>query len=801
MLINYFKIGIRNLVKNKLYSAINIMGLSVGLAACVLIALFVSNELSYDKHFKDSENIFRLTGVYNQGGDSKTYSVSTTFPLLPILAANFPEIEAPTRLDNFSSPIIRGDQQINQPNMLIVDSTFFKLFSFESVSGDLEKALDDPNTIVMSESAVKRHFGSEQALNQVVRIVDTDFRIGAIVKDLPDNTHFEAEVFIPMSKGIAWYGDWVHSLFNGTSHYSYFKIAPGTSIAELKARINDFLNTNYEEEIPHQYDIQALESIHLNSDLVGEIGVNGNKTTVLIFIATAIVILFLACINYINLSIAGSFQRGMEVGLKKVFGAKPRAQILQFQIESVIIALIACMLAVVWVEIALPQFNLLTGREFDFNVQEHLGLVLSLFMVALAIGIISGSFPAIFLLKMRIAQVLKTSPLSGGGSSKFKVRNALVVFQFFIAVVLIASTIIILNQIHFLRNADLGINTEQVLVLPIANGDMAGNYEVLKEELLRNPGVVSVSASNNHPASRVGNWRGYRPKGAEENISAPTVIVAHDFFETLNAEMLQGRSFQTEFSTDAMEAYVLNEAAVKFFQLGNDPVGKDLRGLAYTGSEWSWKNARVIGVVKDFHFASLHNSIRPVVFSLSSQATMGLNFLNVRIRPENTDVTISEVEKTWGQFAGNELFSFSFLDEDINAHYQAEDQFLKVFTSFSVLAILIGCLGLYGLTAFMMKKRTKEIGIRKVLGANVSGLVGVISKDFLKLILVANIMGWPLAYFLMDKWLQNFAYKITISWQVFVLTGGCAVLIAFLSIAHHSIKTARTNPVDSIRYE
>jgi len=797
MIKNYLKIAFRNLLKNKLYSSINVVGLSVGLAACVLIVLFVRHELSFDKHFNNSEDIYRITGAYNQGGNAKTYSATTTYPLLPLLEANFPEIKTSARIDNFAANIEIGDRIIYQDEMLLVDSTFFDLFNFKAISGELSNVLNEPNAIVLSETAAVTLFNKLDVINEVIRIQEIDFKVAALVKDLPESTHFQAQVFIPMSTGIQWYGDWVHILFNGTSHYTYLQLTAGMDSEAFAQRINTFLNENYEQETPADYSLQPIESIHLESDLVGELGVNGNKTTVLIFIATAIVILLLACINYINLSIATAFQRGTEVGLKKVFGAKPLAQVIQFQVESAIVALLACIVAVVLVEFSLPFFNQVTGGSFDFNLQEDILLSFTIFALALVIGFVSGSFPAVFLLKMKTTNALRASTLSNG-KSKFSLRNALVVFQFFIAVVLIASTLIILNQIKFLRNADLGINTEQVVVVPI--GIINDQYDLLRQELMRDANVINITASNNHPANRVGHWRGYNPENAEEQISAPTVIISHDFFETLGAEMAAGRAFDRSFETDYMEAYVINEAAAEFFGF-EEPIGASLRGSAYTGSQWSQKNAKVIGVVKDFHFASLHSEIRPTVFSLNSEATWGLNFMSIRIAPGDLQNTIAKIEDTWHQFAGALPFDFTFLDEDVNQHYQAEDRFLKVFTSFSFLSIIIGCLGLFGLTAFMMKQRTKEIGIRKVLGAEVFGLVNTLSKDFLKLVLVANVLGWPLAYYLMDRWLQNFAYSNGISWKVFFWTGLGAVVIAFISVAYHAIRTARMNPVNSIRYE
>ena len=799
MLRTYLKVALRNLWKNRLYTGINITGLSVGLAACVLILLFVRDELSYDKHFDDSERIYRLTTATNQGGDANTYLAITTYPLLPVLIANFPEMEDATRLDFWEVLVSRGDQHITQPNVMGADSLLFDLFSVEAVRGDHKMAIKEPNSIVLTESAAIRHFQDSDPMGQVLRINDVDFKVGAIVKDLPHNTHFEAEMFLPSSNAIQWYGNWVDDIFVGTSHYNYFRLAEGVDPAGLESRINAFLAENYESG-PHigEYFLQPLEDIHLESDLVGEAGANGNGATVLIFIATAIVIVLLACINYINLSIASSFQRSREVGLKKVFGARASSQVFQFQSESILVSLVSCTIAVVLMEVMMPYFNELTGKQLAFDVFQDVGLVAALLGLSLLIGLISGSFPAWFLLKIHTSDALRGNMLNSS-KGKFNLRNGLVVFQFFIAVILIACTFIILNQMNYLKGKDLGITKEQVVVIPM-QGDVATQYETFREELLRNPGVVNVTASNNHPAQRVGNWRGYRVNGTAERVTAPTVIVAHDYFKTLEATILEGRSFDRELATDYMESYIINEAAVKFFQM-DEPIGTVLAGQAFTGTQWSVKNARIIGVVKDFHMASLHSEVRPTVFSLSSEATTGLNYLDVRVAPENIRETMTYLESTWQAFAPDGPFQFTFMDDDVDQHYTAEDQFLSVFTTFAFLSIIIGCLGLFGLTAFMMKRRTKEIGIRKVLGAEVSLLVAVLSKDFLTLVLLANVLGWPLAYFMMDRWLQDFAFSAGIPVWAFVVTGLGALVIAFVSVAYHSIKTASANPVNSIRYE
>lgn len=799
MIKTYLKLAVRNLWKNKLYSAINVSGLAIGLTACVLIVLFVHDELSYDKHFDVPESIYRLTGAYNQGGDTKNYSTTVTYPLMPVLTANFPEMEVASRLAFSNTVISRGEQHIWQENIAYVDSTFFQIFSFKNKLGDHVNALNDPYAVVITETAAATHFGEENPIGETLRLGLVDFRVAAVVEDVPDNTHFSAEVFIPVTTSLQWYGDYVRQLFSGTSHFLYFKLSDKVGAEDFQARVNTFLNEKYEPTEPHEYAVQALTDIHLKSDLSGEIQQNGNLATVMIFVATAIVILILAGINYINLSIAGSFQRGKEVGLKKIFGAKNHTQVAQFQVESIIVSLIACVLAVVLVEFTLPSFNNLTDKAYNFNLSENFGLLMSLFGVGLMIGVISGSFPALFLLKMKTTDSMKGN-IFNSSAKNFSVRNILVTFQFFIAVVLIVSTIVILNQVNFLKNSDLGIDKEQVLVIPIQTNAMAAQYELFNEELKRNAHVLDVTATSNSPTSRVGGWRGYWPDNREEQVYAPTVVVGHDYFKTMGADILDGRSFDRDFETDYTEAYVINESAAKFFDLDN-PVGVRLRGAAYTGSEWSTKNAVIVGVVKDFHFASLHNEIRPVVFSLASNVTRGVSYISVKVSPDDINGTVDFIRGKWSEFAPTRPFRYSFLDDEVDALYRSENQFLSVFKVFSSLAIFIGCLGLFGLTGFIMKLKVKDIGIRKVLGASHISLLSILSKTFLIQVLVANAVGWPVGYFLMKKWLENFAYQIDISATPFVITGAVILLVTFATITYHTLKTAVTNPINSLRTE
>ena len=796
MLKSYLKVALRNLWKNRLYTGINITGLSVGLAACMLIVLFVRDELSYDKHFEDSERIYRLTSASNQGGDAQTLLAITTYELLPVLTANFPEMEDATRLDFWDVLVSKEQQHIWEENVMPVDSLFFDLFSFEVVAGDHKRAIQQPNHMVITETAAKRHFQDEAPLGQILRINEVDFQVAAIVKDLPANTHFESQMFIPMSDAIGWYGSWVYNIFSGTSHYNYFRLAEGVNPTDLEARINAFLQEKYESgSYVGEYFVQPLESIHLNSDLVAEAGANGNYATVLIFIATAIVIVLLACINYINLSIAGSFQRSREVGLKKVFGARPTAQVLQFQTESVLVSLQSCTIAVVLVEFLMPTFNELTGKQLAFDVFQNLNLVLLLLGIGLLIGVISGSFPAWFLLKIHTSQALKGNMLSTG-KGKFNLRNALVVFQFFIAVILIACTFVIFNQMNFLKDKDLGVNTEQVVVVPIEGGNVANQYETIRQELLRNPGVLSVTASNNHPAERVGSWRRYRVDGQDDAVSAPTVIIAHDYFETLEATIVEGRSFDRDHPTDYTEAYVLNEAAVKFFNI-EDPVGKDLLGRAFTGSQWSSKNAKIIGVVKDFNFQSLHTAIEPLTFQLWPEQ---YRKASLKLSGNDLPAALDALSTTWTSLT-NEPFNYKFLDQRLDQLYAKDQRFSKIFRLFTILSLAVAALGLVGFSSFIVRLRAKELAIRKVLGAAPSRLIYRLLLDFSAPAGIALLLALAPAYWFLNDWLNQFAYRVSLSpayllWPVVILLGVIAS-----SVLYQSTRVALENPTRNLRNE
>jgi len=798
MLRTYVKIGRRNLMKSKLYTAINVLGLALGLAACLLITFFVSDEFSYDRHFATADRVYRITGESDTGGDAPTHSAQTTYLLKPAIEGVFGEIEDITRVDVTGRLVEVGEHQFEETDILLADSAFFSVFPHTFLSGDAQ-ALFDPSAAVLTREVAKKYFGTAEALGKTFEIEEKVFQVAAVVEALPHNTHFTADLYLPIPGITDWYPDWVLENNSGYSHYTYFKGPENLDKTAFADKLNEYIGSQWRTDMGPWFSVQSLTDIHLTSDLSAEILANGNQTIVYIFSATALIILLLAIINYINLSMAASLQRSKEVGLKKVLGASRLGQIMQFQVESILVVTAAALLALVMVGLAMPSFNQITQKQLLLADMLSPGLIAALLGVILLVGLITGSAPALFLMKLPTIKSLMGNVLTRG-NNRFNLRNGLVTVQFFMAVTLIVSTLSIFNQIHFLRNKDLGYNPQSVVMIPLQTWDMVNEYETFRDRLEKESGVISVSASSSKPTNRIGGWRGYKTEGAEDPINCPTIVLDYNFFNTLEAEVADGRTFDREFTSDATEAYVLNQAAVDFFGL-TDPVGASLTGAAFTGSDWNLKEAQVIGVVEDFHFASLHDPVRPTVFSLRAPITTFVTWVSVRLAPGNTEATLASLGKIWKSFGTDRDFRYEFMEDELRAHYQQEETVLQVLSTFTVLSVFIGCLGLFGITAFVMKRRTKEIGIRKVLGAPKGKLIALLSRDFLMLILIANLLGWPLAYYFMQDWVQNFAYQAPFSWGILALTGTGALLVGFLTILFHTLRVTRANPVTAIRYE
>ncbi|MBC7920232.1 MAG: ABC transporter permease [Ferruginibacter sp.] len=806
MLRNYFSIAWRNLVRHKVYSGINVLGLAIAMAACLLIVLYLLDETSYDRYHPNADRIYRVGGSYDQGGDTRNRSAITNFGLAPLLSSSFPFIEKTVRLTPVTDePVRYGARKYVEEVIFYADEDFFNLFTFRFLRGNPARALGGPGHIVVTQTAATKYFGQDDPLGKTLDVDGNLVKVTGVIADVPPNSHFHFDMVISMKTVENEYPDFVKTMQSGAiTHYTYLLLPKGYDAQRLAAQLPQFVKNAIGKEAPKhtEYFLQPLRDIHLRSALTRELEPNGDIRYVYVFVTVAIIILLIACVNYTNLATARAAVRAKEVGLRKVVGATRQQIIFQFLGESLLFAALAMVLALGLGYLATPLFNQLSGKTLTVNLLGNWQLLAGGLAFAAAVGLLAGSYPAFFLSAFQPVKTLKGSA-SAMGSGTLWLRKGLVVAQFTISIALVIATLLVYQQWTFMRNQKLGYNADQVITMPLQTlADTSGRVDAFKTQLLRNPRVAAVTASGNPLARRVGNWRQYVTAGKQDadQVNIATIDVDHDFFTTLQTPLVAGRGFSKQCPSDVAEAYVLNEAAVKFLGLDN-PVGQPLRGSLFNGKDWKTKQGTIVGVVKDFHFASLHKAIEPVIFSLYSQETFPLSWLSVRISGQDLPGTTAFLKSTWATFVPDEPWQYTFLADDINNLYQAEAHFLRVFTVFSGLAIFIACLGTFGLAAFTAVQRTREIGIRKVLGAGVGNIVGMLSKDFLRLVLLANVIAWPLAWWAMQRWLWDFAYRIDIGWQPFALAGVAALLITLLTVSFQTVKAAVANPVKSLRNE
>jgi putative ABC transport system permease protein len=803
MVKNYLKVAIRNIIKHKGFSIINIVGLAIGIACSIFILLFVFHELSYDKFHEKADRIYRIA-VRASVGDTKirqTYSSSATFKKL---LEDFPEIEKGVKFLRLGrTPINLGDKTFYESRFYAVDSTFFDVFTFPLIHGDPDTALSGPNSMVISKDTALKYFGSTDAVGKILRADfsygsgSIDFEITGVSENVPSNSHFHYDLLVSSSTFPTFINDpgWTSNNF-----ITYVVLKEGTRSEWFNERLKEFTRRHMGGEQFDawvakgnywEYFLQPVTEIHLNSDLNGEFEANGNETYVYIFSAISLIILLIACINFMNLSTAKSSLRAKEVGMRKVVGSGRRSLVFQFLSESVLLSFISLAIGMALVIILLPSYRNLIGRPLEIHYFDNLVALPSLLALGLIVGIISGSYPAFFLSSFKPITALRGMAIRSRGGSWL--RNLLVIFQFTISIFLIIGTLTVHQQLKFFQNKKLGFDKEQVLV--IRNPGALGNNTVPFKESLRNYSRIrDVSGSNTLPGESFSNI-GFGAEGVDKNFTLNLCVCDYDFLKTLKLELARGRFFSKDFSTDS-HAAVLNEKAVEL--LGwDDPIGKKINNWSQNRGDFT-----VIGVIKDYHYESLHQEIRPQALFLSGGYYTNVeSYISVRLSTENISETIGYVENTWRDFAPNKPFEYSFLDQDYNNLYINEQQTRKLFSIFSFLAIFIACLGLFGLASFIADRRTKEIGIRKVLGASVLRIVQILNKSFMKWVLLANLIAWPAAWFVMNRWLQNFAYRIDLSWWMFVLGALLALVIAFITVSFQTVKAALRNPVDSLRYE
>ncbi len=798
---NYIKVAIRNLLKQKSFTFINVIGLAIGMTCFVLIFLHVRFELSYDSFHEKVDQIYRVAmeRIYP---DKVRLWGRTAFPIARTFQEEYEEILQGTRLlaNNNTIVITYGEKNIEENRVMFADPNFFEVFTIPLTQGDPKTALSQQNSAVITEEAAQKFFGQDEAMGKMITIGNAAYMVRGVAKNMPQNSHFHFDfllslITIPVYNGQEWINNW--------GAFTYFLLQDGCDVQGLEAKFSDmvrkYMAPEIEDEVKTSFDdflatgngyryfLQPLRDIHLRSRLDQEIGANGNITYVYLFSTISVFVLLIACINFMNLATARSTSRAKEVGVRKTLGSARNQLIAQFLLESTLLSGLALVITFFLTWLFLPVFNSIAGQYLEINYFGDVLILPGLIGLTLLVGFFAGSYPAFFLSSFLPAKVLKGERFQGGRDSLF--RNGLVVFQFTISIVLIIGTFVVNRQIRYMLSKDLGFDKEHVIV--IKNAYLLNQQlRAFKQELMTSAGVISASGSFNFPGAAFdGNV--HKPEGASDDkaVSLSVMAADYDFVKTMGMEIIAGRNFSEEYATDP-EAYILNETAVKLLGLTN-PVGSRI-----TDNDRTYT---VVGVLKDFHFKSLHHEISPVVYIGNPGNRAG--FVSVRIQPENISRTLSFLEQKWSEFTGGQPFNYAFLDDDLAAQYDAEQRTRQISGIFSVLAILIGCLGLFGLAAFTAEQRTKEIGIRKVLGASVVNIMILQVKDFVKLVAFAFMIGSPVAYFFMNRWLQNFAYNTDMRVDSFLLAGVLALGIALLTVSYQAIKAAITEPVNSLRYE
>jgi putative ABC transport system permease protein len=803
MIRNYMKIALRNLLKFKAYSFINIAGLAIGIAACMMILLYIKDELSYDRFNEKADQIYRVHTMGKLAGNEINIAVSPP-PLGETLVREYPEVVQCTRLMPNTTMLIRyKDNVFNEANFFWADSTLFDVFTIPFIKGDPKTALAQPHTVVLTEKLAKKYFGNEDPIDKIMNFEDgTPYTVKGVVKNCPANAHFHYEIFASIaSLGLGDTPFWIANNF-----FTYIVLKKGVPGSQLEAKLPDFVKkyagpqmrelfgASYDDlrktGTRYEFQMQPLTSIHLNSHLDYELEPNSDIKYIYIFSIIAVFILLIACINFMNLSTARSVIRSKEVGIRKVLGSNKSQLVKQFLAESILLTLISVIAAIALVEIFLPSFNSLAGKELHTSYFNNFLAIPALIAAVLIVGLIAGSYPAFFLSSFKPVTVLK-GKLNGSGGSWL--RSGLVVFQFAISIVLFIGTFVVYGQLKYVQQKSLGFDRDHVLV--ITRAWALEKQNTFKNELLNNTHIAGASFTDNIPGRNFGQTV-FKPEGTSSPQQYILAVMStdYDFAKTMKLKLSIGRFFSKENITDSL-AVVLNESAVKLLGI-TDPVGKRIISPGRTAEQNV--SYTIVGVLKDFHFESLHQKIRPLGIFLNRGLTA---YLPVRIGAGDVTGSVSFIESQWKKFVPDKPFEYFFMDDDYNKLYQSEQKTGEIFTVFSVLAIFIACLGLFGLAAFTAERRTKEIGIRKVLGASTPGIVILLSREFTKWVLLANLIAWPLAYYFMTNWLQNFAYRIDPGPGIFFLAAVAALFIALITVSFQAIKVAVANPVGALRSE
>lgn len=804
---NFLKTAFRNLFKNKFYTSINIIGLAAGLATCMLILLFVMDELSFDRHNKNADRIYRVNNEVKFGDNYFDMAVSPAL-MGVTMVKEFPQVEQYTRLRWRGTLLVKkGSENIQEDRVGYADSTMFEVFTMPVISGEGRSALSAPRSMVITEKIAKKYFNSTDVAGRTLMVNDTsDYKITAVIKDIPRQSHFNFDIFVPMMEDPRSTEDnWLSENWN-----TYILLKNNTDAGKLEEQLNPFMEKHTGpllKSVTNQSmddfkksggyvkaGLTPLTEIHLHSNRTAEIDGNGNVEFVYIFAAIALLVLVIGCVNFMNLSTARSSNRAKEVGVRKVLGSRRKNLVLQFLTESFLIGFIALILALLIAWLLLPYFNRLSGKEIHSVALFQPGMLMSFLVLIIIVGLLAGSYPAFFLSAFRPVDVLKGK--LAGGFKRSWLRNALVIFQFSISIILIFGTLVIYSQLNYIRTKDIGFNRNQVMV--INNVSVLGEQAVtLRNELKQISGIQHQTMSGYLPVNYNRSNDAFFTSPALDQESAMSMqnwIVDENYIPTLDIKIIEGRNFSSQFPTDSM-GLIINEAAAKFLA-SKDLLNKKL----YNISDLSTKQLNeyhIIGVMKNFNFNSLRDVITPLALKF------GKDDGNISIRMNTADLanTIEQVRSKWKAIAVNQPFNYSFMDEDFNRFYVSEQRTGKLFISFAILTILIASLGLFGLITFAAEQRVKEIGVRKVLGASTAKIARMLSLDFIKLVLISSLIAFPLAWWAMHQWLVDFAYRVDISWWIFLVSGAIALFTALATVSFKALKAAMANPVKSLRTE
>lgn len=782
---NYLKSALRNIKRQKGYSLITLAGLTIGIACFVLIFLYVRYEFSYDRFHENAENIYRVIVDTRETYMGKSQVTVTPGPLATAMQEEFPEVLKATKVESERVVMKYGEHRFTENRIYYVDPAFLDIFNFPLLAGNPKTVLNKPNCFLVSQDMAEKYFGQENPVGQTIHVDKKDYQITGVLENIPGNTHFCFDFLASFSSLVELYGrDQVYNW--GWSYYTYVLLHGQADPVSLENKLVDFLKRNYREDATQKLRLQPVADIHFYTKANFEIEPTADIRNVYLLSAIGIFILLIACFNYMNLSTARATTRAKEIGMRKVIGANRMQLIRQFLGESILFSLIALLISVILVELLLPAFRIFIDRKLEAGFIHNGTLTLILLGLVLFIGFISGSYPSLVLSSFQPVTVLKGTRVPSSRSSSY-FRNSLVVSQFAISAALIFCTIVVFNQLHFIRNKELGFVKDYIVTVPNpAKGD-----KTLKNKLRQSAHILDVTSSNDLPydirSADFGKWDGYNP---EQKLIVYRNWVDANFLSFYNIPVVQGRGFAEEYNDKEGQVYILNEAAVKAIGW-DDPIGKRF---------WFREEEKgvVVGVVKDFHFAPLHLNIEPLALMPNSER---IDWLSIKISPQNIPDTLAFIERTWKGNSPEGDFSYTFLDDRLDRMYRTEEKLEKTFSIYTFIALFVACLGLFGLASFTAAQRTKEIGIRKVLGATGWNITLLTTKKIMALVLMANAIAWPVAYFAIQNWLQNFAYRVEIGVWIFALSAALSLGVALFTISYQTIKAATANPVDSLRYE